>query len=237
MAESTVTTEQRGRVLLVTMDDGKVNALSAQTIADIRRAVEHAEETDGIGAVVLTGRDGKFCAGFDLGVMRGDDIQAMANLVSDGGDLVADLYGAKVPVIAACNGHALAAGALILLGCDLRIGADIDCKIGLNEVAIGMVLPDWAFTIGGERISKRHMSRAIPLATITDARGAVDAGYLDEVVAAESVIETAVQRAEALCDLHPKAYALTVQKMRGELVRAMHEQAQKDRDAGSTPNV
>ncbi|HQV57370.1 MAG TPA: crotonase/enoyl-CoA hydratase family protein, partial [Ilumatobacteraceae bacterium] len=211
--------------------------LSTQTIADIRRAVEHAEETDGIGAVVLTGRDGKFCAGFDLGVMRGDDVQAMANLVSDGGDLVADLYGAKLPVVAACNGHALAAGALILLGCSVRIGADVPCKIGLNEVAIGMVLPEWAFTIAEERLSRRHVARAIPLAEISDAHGAADAGYLDEVVPADQLLETAVQRAEALCDLHPKAYALTVEKMRGELVQTMHNQANTDRLAGSTPNV
>ena len=234
---SSVSTDQRGRVLVVTMDDGKVNALSAETIATIRREVARAGDTDGIGAVVLTGREGKFCAGFDLGVMRGDDVQAMADLVSDGGDLVADLYGAPVPVVAACNGHALAAGALILLGCDLRIGADIDCKIGLNEVAIGMVLPEWAFTIAGERLSKRHVARAIPLAEITGAAGACDAGYLDEVVPAEQLLDTAVARAEALCDLHPKAYALTVQRMRAELVGLMHEQAADDRRRASVPTV
>lgn len=232
-----VTIEQRGRVLLITLDDGKVNALSADTIAAVRQEIARAAETEGIGAAVIAGRDGKFCAGFDLGVMRGDDIQAMADLVSDGGDLVAELYGASIPVVAACTGHALAAGALILLGCDLRIGADIDCKIGLNEVAIGMVLPEWAFTIAAERLSKRHVARAIPLATISGPEGARDAGYLDEVVAADQVVEIAVQRAEALCDLHPKAYALTVERMRGDVVRAMHEQASDDRQRANVPTV
>ena len=114
----------------------------------------------------------------------------MASLVSDGGALVRTLYGSSIPVVAACTGHALAAGALVLLGCDVRVGADVDCKIGLNEVAIGMVLPDWAFTIAVDRLSKRHLQRAVATARITSAAGAVDAGYLDEVVPADDRCST-----------------------------------------------
>ncbi len=68
------------------------------------------------------------------------------------------LYGCGVPVVAACTGSAVAAGALMLLGCDVRVGADVPAKIGLNEVAIKMVLPDWAFTIAADRLSSRHIS-------------------------------------------------------------------------------
>ena len=122
--------------------------------------VDDAEHDASVSAVVLHGRPGRFSAGFDLSVMRGDDVGAIADLVCDGGMLVRHMYGAKIPIVAACTGHALAAGALVLLGCDLRIGADVDCKIGLNEVAIAMVLPDWAFTIAVDRLSKRHLQRA-----------------------------------------------------------------------------
>ena len=129
--------------------------------------VTEAEHDASVTAVVLHGRPGKFSAGFDLSVMTGGDIPAMASLVSDGGALVRTLYGSSIPVVAACTGHALAAGALVLLGCDVRIGADVECKIGLNEVAIGMVLPDWAFTIAVDRLSKRHLQRAVATARIT----------------------------------------------------------------------
>ena len=81
-------------------------------------------------ALVLHGRPGKFSAGFDLSVMTAGDIGAISALVSDGGALVRTLYGSSIPVVAACTGHALAAGALVLLGCDVRVGADVDCKIG-----------------------------------------------------------------------------------------------------------
>ena len=167
-------------VLICHLDDGKANALSNDMIIAISGAIAEAEGDDSIHAVVLHGREGKFSAGFDLTVMLAGDMAAMTDLVANGGELCRSIYAAKVPVVAACTGHALAAGALILLACDVRIGADQPCKIGLNEVAIGMTLPDWALTLAGERLSKRHLQRAIPTARITDASGAVDAGYLDE---------------------------------------------------------
>ncbi len=57
--------------------------------------------------------EGRLSGGFDLGVMYGDDFARIIELVDDGGDLVRRLWGRGVPVVAACTGHAIAAGALI----------------------------------------------------------------------------------------------------------------------------
>ena len=230
--------ERRGAVAVFHLDDGKANALSFDMIASIRSALAAAEADDEVRAVVLHGRPGKFSAGFDLGVMMGDDLDATINLVADGGDLVRDLYGSRVPVVAACTGHALAAGALVLLGCDVRIGADIDAKIGLNEVAIKMVLPDWAFTISQERLSQRHIQRALPNARITTPRDAVEVGFLDEVVPAEQLFDRAVEAAaELAATLDPSAYTRTVEKLRGEVLATMGEQVTDDRAAGNAPTA
>ncbi|MEI7753210.1 MAG: crotonase/enoyl-CoA hydratase family protein [Actinomycetota bacterium] len=237
MTSEHVSVERRDSVLVVHLDDGKANALSSSMIGAIGAALDQAEADDSIGAVVLHGREGKFCAGFDLSVMRGGDISAMANLVCDGGELVSRLYGSSIPVVAACTGHALAAGALLLLGCDVRIGADVDCKIGLNEVAIGMVLPDWAFNIAVERLSRRHLQLAVATARITDARGAVDVGYLDEVAPVDSVLDVAVARASELATLNGRAYAGTVRALRGELLAEMATQIASDRAMGRVPTV
>lgn len=237
MSSESVSIERNGRVMVVHLDDGKVNALSAASIAAVRAAVSEAERDESVGAVVLHGREGKFCAGFDLTVMRGGDLTAMSSLVSDGGELVRHLYGSSVPVVAACTGHALAAGALVLLGCDVRIGADADCKIGLNEVAIGMVLPAWALTIAAERLSRRHLQRSVATAEVTAARSAIDVGFLDEVVQPEAVLSTAIQRAEALAGLDGRAYAGTVRALRGPVLQTMDAQIARDRAAGSVPTV
>ena len=232
---SAVTLERRDRTLVCHLDDGKANALSKEMIAAIVQAVDEAAGDEQVAALVLHGRPGKFCAGFDLGVMLGGDGAAISDLVSDGGDLVRSIYAAGVPVVAACTGHALAAGALVLLACDVRIGADIDCKIGLNEVAIGMVLPDWALTIAAERLSKRHLQRAVATARVTDARGATDVGFLDEAVPEGEVLDRALAVAEELAALDRRAYAGTVRAVRGEVLATLGAQVAADRASGSMP--
>lgn len=224
--------EYRGPVTVLHLDDGKANALSADLIAAIRAAVTEAEHDEAIGAVVIHGREGRFSGGFDLGVMFGDDFDQIIGLVSDGGALVRHLWGSSVPVVAACTGSAVAAGALTLLGCDVRVGADVPCKIGLNEVAIKMVLPDWAFTIALDRLSKRHVHRATANARLTGASEAVEVGFLDEVVAADHVLDRAVQIATELAEtLDPASYRRTVEKVRGDLLAVMDEQVAADRAA------
>ena len=232
MSDALVTTERRDGVLICHLDDGKANALSNDMITAIAAAIDEAEGDDAIHAVVLHGRDGKFSAGFDLSVMLAGDVGAITTLVADGGELVRKIYAAEVPVVAACTGHALAAGALILLACDVRIGSDRPCKIGLNEVAIGMTLPDWALTIAAERLSKRHLQRAIPTARLTAAAGAVDAGYLDEVVADADVLDAAIAQATEFAGLSAKAYAVTIRKMRGAAVAEMAAEIAADRAGG-----
>jgi len=227
-----LTIEQRGVVTVLHLDDGKANALSFELIAAIRAAVAAAEQDDAVGAVVIHGRDGRFSGGFDLGVMFGDDTSRIIELVADGGDLVRHLWGSAVPVVAACTGSAVAAGALTLLGCDVRVGADVPCKIGLNEVAIKMVLPDWALMIAFERLSKRHVHRATANARLTGAKDAVDVGFLDEVVAADRLLDRAVEVAAELADtLDPDAYRRTVDKTRGEVLDRMERQILADRAA------
>jgi enoyl-CoA hydratase len=230
-----VTIDDDDGVIIVHLDDGKANALSFATIQSISDALDRAEADPSIGAMVLHGREGKFCAGFDLGVMRGGDVQQVIRLVSDGGELVRRLYGSPVPIVAASTGHALAAGALLLLGCDVRVGADIDCKIGLNEVAIGMVLPGWALTIAEDRLSRRHLQRSVANAVVTDSKGAVDVGFLDEVAPESDVLATATARARELAALSGRAYAGTVLALRGPVLDRMAMQITADREADTSP--
>ena len=220
-------------VAVITLDDGKANALSSSMIADVRAALTAAEADSNCIAAVVAGREGRFSAGFDLSVMQAGDQKAVVDMVADGGELVRHMYGATIPVVAACTGHALAAGALMLLGADIRVGADGPFKVGLNEVAIGMTLPDWAYTICRERLSKRHIQRSITNARLTDPAGAVDVGFLDRVVPMEDVVSTAIDEATALAALDPGAYRGMMREFRGATLVAMADQVAADRSAAS----
>ena len=217
----TLIVEQRGPVRIITMDDGKANAFSLGVINDLRGLLREAEADDETRSLVIAGREGRFSGGFDLSAMRAGDVDAVVELVAAGGALVADLYASPLTVVAAATGHAVAAGALVLLGCDHRVGVDGPVKIGLNEVAIGMVLPPWALIIARDRLSKRYFHSSTTNARLFDGRTAVDAGFLDEVVAAESVVERALEKATELSALVPAAYARTVEVVRGPVIAEM----------------
>lgn len=231
MSKITSSTVADGTVSLITIDDGKANALSKDAIADLRSAIDEAASTEGVVAAVIAGRDGVFSGGFDLNVMRSGDMAAVVDLVSDGGELVSHVYRCDLPVVAACTGHALAAGALLLLGCDVRVGAVGDFKLGVNEVAIGMVLPDWGLTICRERLDPLHLQRAVANARITDAESAVAVGFLDVAVEPDEVVDRAIAEAAALAGLDRGAYAGTMRQFRDQVATTMVEQATADRAA------
>src|SRR4051794_31149557 len=105
MSDTPVQFEQDGNVAVVTMDDGKANALSYAMMDAVEAAI--AKAGDGTAALVLAGRPGKFCAGFDLREMGAGPDRARA-LVSRGADFLLKLYGLPMPLVVACTGHALA---------------------------------------------------------------------------------------------------------------------------------
>src|SRR5690606_39192132 len=116
-------------VATLTMDDGKVNAISPAMLAALDTALDRAEADGAI--VVLAGRSGVFSAGFDLKTLGARD-KAAADLARGGFALTSRLVSFPAPVIGACTGHAVALGALLLAACDYRIGASGDFKIVMN---------------------------------------------------------------------------------------------------------
>ena len=223
-----------GAVSLITMDDEKANALTKHDIAEMTGMIDAAAADADVVAVVIAGREGIFSGGFDLNVMNGGDMTAVLDLVADGGDFVRHAYVAPIPVVAACTCHAVAGAALLLLGCDVRVGADGGFKLGFNEVAIGMSLPDWGNTIATERLSKRHLQRCVANARFLDPSEAVDAGFLDELVEPASVVDRAVELAAEFAALDPAAYANTMKTFRADAATAMAEQANAMRSLSIT---
>jgi enoyl-CoA hydratase len=215
MADAMLDYSLDGRVAVLRLDDGKANALSQATLAALQAALDRAEKE--AGAVCLLGRPGRLCAGFDLAVMR-SGAEPMRRLVAAGAELLLRMAVHPLPIAIGCTGHALAAGALLLLAADTRIGARGEFKIGLNEVAIGMSLPIFAYELARERLSKRHLLRAAAQAELYTPDAAVDAGFLDAVCEPAALAETVLAEARRLAELPQPAFGRTKAALRGALV-------------------
>jgi enoyl-CoA hydratase/carnithine racemase len=221
MSENEVTTEpeivieRRGAVLIVRINRPEArNAMNMTVMAGIGQAMDEADSTADIRAVVLTGTgDRAFCAGMDLRAFAGgemsmseDDIAAMAsfNRFMRGGVVT--------PVIGAANASAVAGGFELLMSCDMIVAAE-GSKIGLPEVKRGL------FAAGGGVFISQRIPIAIALElTLTgdtiDVAEAARMGLVNKVVPAESVIDEAVALAERIAANGPLGVQATKRLVR-----------------------
>ncbi|MGE0486240.1 MAG: crotonase/enoyl-CoA hydratase family protein [Gammaproteobacteria bacterium] len=203
-----------GEVAVLTMDDGKANAAGFDMLAALDSGLARAR--DEARAVVLSGRPGVFCGGFDLGVIRAGDPDAIERLVNAGARLLMQIYGHPQPVVLAVTGHAVALGGFLLLAGDYRYGAEGDYRVGLNETAIGLALPVFGFELIGARVASDWRSRVTLGAELFGPHEACTAGFLDAVVADPRA--AAIERARALATYDATTYAFNKRGLRAALI-------------------
>jgi enoyl-CoA hydratase len=214
-AVAPVTAEMAGAVLVIRFDDGKANVLNDASLAGLREALDAAE---GARAICLLGRTGFFCAGYDLKAMKASR-EAACELTQRGRELLATLAAASLPTVAGVTGHALAAGAALLLTCDIRVGADGPFRIGFNEVGNGMPLSPATVDLAVRRLTPPAVERALLGSELADPRRAAEIGFLDAVVAPDQVSAEALAWADRLASADPRAMATT--KARLQAARAV----------------
>ncbi|HEX9787431.1 MAG TPA: crotonase/enoyl-CoA hydratase family protein, partial [Candidatus Binatia bacterium] len=199
-------------IALITMDDGKANAINPVMVAALNAALDTAEKE--AKAVVLTGRPDRFSGGFDLKMMMGSAPEDVRTLVMSGGALALRLYTMPMPVVAACTGHGIAMGCFLLLASDKRYGIPGPYKIGANETQISMVLPVFALELCKARLNPQYMTESVINGTLFDPDEAVKAGYLDKVVPADQLLSTAMAEAARLGALPAGAFAGNKRQLR-----------------------
>ena len=204
------------QVATIRIDDGKRNALSPQILREINQALDQAESDGAI--VIITGREAVFSAGFDLHVMKRCGVNALRMLVA-GYALTARLMAYPYPVIAACNGHALAMGVFLMLSADYVIGSRGDFKIAANEVAIGLTMPRVAAAMLRHRLNPAAFQRAVTLSEYFDVETAHSVGFFDALADPADLMPRAESRAEIFSKLDPRAHTATKRRIRARLIR------------------
>ena len=206
-------------IATLTMDDGTANALSLAMSTAINAGLDRAEKE--AKAIILKGRPGVLCGGFDLKVIRGDDEAAKAEMRNAGMVLLKRLYLSPLPLIIACTGHSVAAGGLLLLTGDMRIGLKGEFKIGLNEVAIGLALPVAGIELARDRLVPDALTSAVVLSKLYNPEESATVGYLDKAVTADTFAAAIEAAARDLLELDPVAFAETKRRMRQPIIDRM----------------
>jgi len=209
--------ELQDGIATIAMDDGKANALSAAMLGELAAAFDRAERDAAV--VVLSGRERTFSGGFDLRC----EPAGWPEMVGAGARLAERMLSFPQPVLAACNGNAVAMGAFLLLAADLRIGVAGDVKLGLNEVAIGLTMPYFAVALARHRLARPFADRCVVTGALLGPQEACAAGFLDRVVEPARLPEEARAAAHALAGIDRAAHAATKLRVRARALEGVRE--------------
>ena len=212
-------------VATITMDDGKVNALSLPLFREVNAALDRAQSDKAV--VILAGRPGVFSAGFDLKVLRGGGPDAVP-MLQEGFKLAERMLSFPTPILVACSGHAVAMGVFLLLSADYRIGVRGPYRITANEVAIGLTMPRAAVEICRQRLAPAQFTRAVVLADVFSPDEAVSAGFLDQIVDPTELGKAISGAAQRAVTLDMNAHHATKQRARANILRELRAAIERD---------
>jgi enoyl-CoA hydratase len=205
-----IVVETRGKVAVVTIDRAPVNAIKLATYAEIADTFDALGKREDVHCAVFTGTGTRaFCAGLDLheflAATAAED-PARAKVVRRTFQSVRQC---AIPVIAAVNGPALGAGAVLAAVCDIRIASET-ATFGMPEINVGRC--------GGGA----HLGRLVPQGTLRrmfftgkpiTAAEAYRVGMVEEVVVADKLMETALALAKTISEKAPLGLRLGKQSL------------------------
>ena len=217
-----ITTIDHGPVREIRLSRPPANALSPELISALGEAVAAAPQ-DGARALVVSGTPGMYSGGLDVPVLLPLDRAAIRETWESFYHLMRGLAASPIPIAAAITGHSPAGGAVLAIFCDYRVMSEGNFKIGLNEVAVGIPLPEAIRRAFVRVVGPRQAERLSVTGELIPATEALRIGFVDELEPPDRVVPRAVEWCQALLALPPAAVADTRRRSRADLVRIVEE--------------
>jgi enoyl-CoA hydratase len=203
----------------ISMDDGKANIMSPTLLGALHDAFDAAQAKDGL--VVLSSGGKHFSGGFDLKVIRDGTRAEKVAMIRAGAELALRILSFPRPVISICTGNALPMGAFLLLCSDVRFAAEGDYKISMNEVMIGLTVPNFAIEIARQRLTPAYFNRAVLLGEMYAPHEAAKAGFVDTVLPPSALTGVVEQTLQGLSSIDFAAHAATKARARKGAIDAI----------------
>lgn len=206
---------------IIQMDREKANPMNHEFVAGLRIALKNFLEDDSIEGVIINGKENFFSAGLDLPELYTYDERQFEKFWKNFLDLVSDLVEFDKPLVASINGHSPAGGCIIAVGCDYRVMAEGNFKIGLNEIPIGIVVPRGVFDIYSFWIGSKTAYQYVMEGKLFSPTHAKEIGLVDEIVTADKVLEAAENKLKQYLKYNQSGWRLTKRQLRHDLLKSI----------------
>ncbi len=205
-----------GSIREINLARAPVNALNLALLQALHAAIDESVR-DGARGIVLSGAQGVFSAGVDIPALLACDRAGVRTYWKEFFALCATLAHAPIPLVAAITGHSPAGGAVLALFCDYRVMAQGAYKIGLNEVQVGLIVPECIQFALRRVVGNHRAERLLVAGAMLESSAALDCGFVDELTGVDQVITRAVRWLEELLALPAHAMLATRELARSDL--------------------
>ncbi|MCW5803501.1 MAG: enoyl-CoA hydratase family protein [Deltaproteobacteria bacterium] len=229
--------ELRDGVATITLDrEKRLNSLTFEVYQELAEAFEQLDRHDDVRAVVITGRGKGFCSGGDqddiIKHLLGQDTPALLAFTRATGRLIAAMRRCRRPIVAAVNGVAVGAGAVIACASDLRIAA-ANARFGFIFPGVGLSGADMGVTYLLPRIvGLGHASELLFFGDLIDAQRALAIGLVNRVVEDGAAAQALAQDWALRLSKGPAfAHAMTKQMLESEHTMALGDAIEAEAQA------
>jgi len=208
----------RDRLALITLDRGRSNSINLEMIKELTECIKTLESDDNVGAVILTGKEGFFSSGIDLIEAYDYNEEQSREFWVDFLGLQNILASFKKPMVAAISGHSPAGGCVLAICCDYRIMVEGKFIIGLNEIPVGIIVPDAIFHLYSFWLGQHKAYQYLMEGKLLNVNEALESGLIDEISTPDQLMNKAVEKAMTYLKMPSVTWSQSKLNLRKELI-------------------
>ena len=214
----TLACQIENNTLIIQLNRGKANPMNMTMVSELRETIRFAGENEAIRGVILTGKPHFFSAGVDIIAAYELDKADIKAFWQNFSDMVFELSSFPKPMIAAITGYAPAGGCVLAICCDYRVMAEGKYSIGLNEIPVGIIVPETIFHLYsfwlGERLAYQYLLEG----KLLKSEDALAVGLVDKTVDAAEVLEIAKKQMAKYFSFDANTWQTSKMNMRKDLL-------------------
>jgi len=229
MADNVLVHEENRGIHRLVMDHGP-NALDPALMSALRESLSRLADEGAPCVVLASSHATLFCPGWNLKLLADADRAEVGDFLQSFNMLILDLFSYPGPTAAAVGGHAVAAGCLLSLCCDLRVMATGQARQGLSELNLGVPVPSNSLRMLRSRLSSPALDEIVFRGEGCTATRARELGIVHRTAAAADTMAVTELELGKLAGRPRRAFIETKRFLLGHVWKQMR-QGSPDEDA------